>query len=84
MHEMGDRRTTQLLRHLRTVAGLSVPSDFLRTLWTNRLPPNIHAIIVTQEQAALDDVAQLADKTVEVTAPPYVALYRHLVLTSVL
>jgi len=42
MHEeMGDRRPTQFLRHLRTLAGPSVPPDFLRTLWINRLPPNI-------------------------------------------
>ena len=40
----------------------SVTSDFLRTLWTNRLPPNIQAIIATQVQVALEDVAQLADK----------------------
>jgi hypothetical protein len=33
MHEkMGDRRPTQFLRHLRTLAGPSVLSDFLRTL----------------------------------------------------
>jgi len=63
MHEeMGDRRPTQFLRHLQTLAGLSVLSDFLHTLWTNRLLLNIQAIIATQGQAALDDVAQLADK----------------------
>ena len=74
MHEeMGDQRPTQFLRHLRTLAGPSVPSDFLRTLWTNRLPPNIQAIIATQAQVALDDVAQLADKIAEVTPPLYVA-----------
>jgi len=74
MHEeMGDRGPTQFLRHLRTLAGPSVPSDFPRTLWTNRLPPNIQAIIVTQGQAALDDVAQLADKIAEVTPSPWVA-----------
>jgi hypothetical protein len=74
MHEeMGDRRPTQFLRHLRTLAGPSVPSEFFRTLWTNRLPPNIQAIITTQGQVALDDVAQLADKIAEVTPPPSVA-----------
>jgi len=73
MHEeMGDRRPTQFLCHLRTLAGSSVPSDFLRTLWTNRLPPNIQAIIATQAQVALDDVAQLVDKIAEVTPPPCV------------
>jgi hypothetical protein len=74
MHEeMVDRRPTQFLRHLRTLVGPPVPSDFLRTLWTNRLPPNIRAIIATQGQVALNDVAQLADKIVEVTPPPCVA-----------
>jgi len=74
MHEeMGDRRPTQFLRHLRTLAGPSVPSNFLRTLWTNCLPPNIQAIIARQAQVSLDDVAQLADKKAEVTPPPCVA-----------
>jgi hypothetical protein len=74
MHdEVGDRRPTQFLRHLRTLAGLSVPSDFLRDLWTNRLPPNIQAIVATQAQVALDDVAQLANKIAEVVPPPYAA-----------
>jgi hypothetical protein len=73
VHEMGDRRPTQFLRQLRTLAGPSVPTDFLRTLWTNRLPPNIQAIIATQAQVALDDVTQLANKIAEVTPPPCVA-----------
>jgi hypothetical protein len=74
MHEeMGDRRPTQFLRHLWTLTGPSVPSDFLRTLWTNRLPHNIQAIIATQAQVALDDVAQLVDKIAEITPPPCVA-----------
>jgi hypothetical protein len=42
-------------------------------LWTNRLPLNIQDINATQEQFALDDVAQLADKIGEVTPPPCVA-----------
>jgi hypothetical protein len=74
MHEeMGDRRPTQILRHLRTLAGPSVPSDFLRTLWTKPLPPNIQAIIVKEGQAALEDVTHLADKIAEVAPSPCVA-----------
>ena len=74
MHEeMGSRRPIQFLRHLRTLAGPSVPSDFLRILWTNRLPPNIQAMIATQAQVPLDDVTQLADKIVEATSSPCVA-----------
>ena len=48
MHEeVGDLRPTRFLRHLRTFACPSIPSHFLCTLWTNRLPPNIQAIIAT-------------------------------------
>jgi hypothetical protein len=39
----------------------------------NGLLPNIQAIIATQAQVTLDDVAQLADKIVEVMPPPRVA-----------
>jgi len=42
-------------------------------LWTNRLLPNIQAIIAVQAQVPPDDVAQLADKIAEVTPLPYVA-----------
>jgi hypothetical protein len=70
---MGDRRPTQFLCHLRALAVPSVPSKVLRILWTNRLPPNVQAIIATQAQVALDVVAQLADKIAEVTPPPRVA-----------
>jgi hypothetical protein len=74
MHEdMGDRRPTQFLRHLRTLVGPSVPADFLRTLCTNRLSPNIQVIIATPARAALDAEAQLADRIAEVTRPPCVA-----------
>ena len=37
------------------------------------MPPNIQAIIATQTQVVLDDVAQLADKIAVVTSPPCVA-----------
>jgi hypothetical protein len=73
MHkEMGDRRPTQFLHNLRTLPCPSVPSDFHSNMWTNHLSPNIQVIIDTQGQTALDDVAQLVDKTAEVT-PPSVA-----------
>lgn len=70
---MGDRRLTQFLHYLRTIAGPSVLSDVLHTLWTNRLPPNIQVIIAMQTQVAFNDVAQLANKTAEVMTPTCVS-----------
>jgi len=55
MHEeTSDWRPTQFFRHLRILAGRSVPSDYLRTLWTNHLLPNIQSINATQAQVPLD------------------------------
>ena len=36
--EMGDRKPFQFLRHLKSVAP-EVPDEFLRSIWSNRLPP---------------------------------------------
>lgn len=69
MHEeLGDRKPSQFLRHLRHLAGPSVPDDFLRTLWSNRLPTNLQAVVASQPDLPLDKLADLAD-TVNEIAP---------------
>lgn len=60
--EIGDRTPSQFLRHLRNLAGTSIPDNFLRTLWTNRLPSSMQAILATQTDVELNKVAELADK----------------------
>ncbi|XP_043263443.1 uncharacterized protein LOC122403776 [Colletes gigas] len=59
--EIGDRKPSQFLRHLRGLAGTSVSELLLRTLWLGRLPANVQAILATQKDTALDKVAELAD-----------------------
>ncbi|CAK9821249.1 hypothetical protein ANTRET_LOCUS15 [Anthophora retusa] len=59
--EIGDRRPSQFLRHLRALAGTCVSEPLMRTLWLGRLPSNIQAILATQQDTALDKVAELAD-----------------------
>ena len=71
--ELGDRKPSQFLRHLKTLAGADVPDDFLRSLWSSRLPAHIQAIIATQINSSLEIVAQLADKINEVTPQPRAA-----------
>lgn len=67
MHEeLGDRKPSQFLRHLQTLAGPAIPDDFLRTLWASRLPNNIQTVIATQADASLETVADLADKVSEI------------------
>ncbi|CAK9821233.1 hypothetical protein ANTPLA_LOCUS11223 [Anthophora plagiata] len=59
--EIGDRKPSQFLRHLRGLAGTCVSESLLRTLWLGRLPRNVQAILATQKDTALDKVAELAD-----------------------
>lgn len=65
--ELGDRKPSQFLRHLRNLAGPQVPDDFLRTVWTSRLPPNVQTIVASQPKSDLDDVADLADRVNDIT-----------------
>ncbi|XP_032679541.1 uncharacterized protein LOC116847993 [Odontomachus brunneus] len=65
--EMGDRKPSQFLRNLRTLAGNAVPEQLLRTLWLGRLPTTMQAILATRTQDRLEDVAEQADRIQEVT-----------------
>ncbi|XP_049887031.1 uncharacterized protein LOC126381620 [Pectinophora gossypiella] len=67
--ELGERKPSQFLRHLQSLAGPTVPEDFLRTIWSSRLPHNIQTIVATQTDTSLEKVAELADKIFEL-APP--------------
>ena len=67
--EIGDRKPSQFLRHLRSLAGTVVPDDVLRPLWLSRLPSEIQAIVATRTQSPLDEMAELADVVAETLAP---------------
>jgi hypothetical protein len=73
MHEeMGDRKPSQFLRHLKSLAP-DVPDDFLRSIWSNQLPPHIQAILAGQSEVGLDTASHLADRICEVTPQPTIA-----------
>ncbi|CAG9835473.1 unnamed protein product [Diabrotica balteata] len=59
--ELGDRRPSQFLLHLQSLAGRTVPDSIIRSLWLDRLPSSIQAILAIQSNADLDTVAELAD-----------------------
>lgn len=68
--ELGDRKPSQFLRHLRSLSGPSSDQDkLLRQLWLRRLPLHAQAILTTQLDLTLDKLADLADKVVEVAQP---------------
>ncbi|KAJ0175083.1 hypothetical protein K1T71_009224 [Dendrolimus kikuchii] len=67
MHEeLGDRKPSQFLRYLQTLAGPTIPDSFLRTLWASRLPHNLQIVIAAQTDCTLETIADLADKVYEI------------------
>lgn len=74
MHEeLGDRKPSQFLRHLQHLAGPAVPKDFIKTIWSSRLPHSIQQVIATQGDIAPETLADLADKVHEIAPAAQVA-----------
>lgn len=67
--DLGDRRPSQFLRHLRSLAGTVLTDEkFLCQLWMRRLPASVQVILAAQSGQSLDKLADLADKVSEITA----------------
>ena len=66
--ELGDRKPSQLLRHMRQLAGNNQISDsFLRQIWMQWLPCNARQILSTSAQSTdLNSLAEMADKILEI------------------
>jgi hypothetical protein len=62
---MGDRKPSQFLRHLRSLA----PDYLLRTIWTSRLPWNVQTTLSAQHDTELD----AADRITEAVYRPAIA-----------
>ncbi|XP_018332529.1 uncharacterized protein LOC108742025 [Agrilus planipennis] len=63
--EIGDRKPSQFLRHLRSLAGNSTPENLLRTICSGRLPQSLQTVIATMKDKQLDEVAEIADYIME-------------------
>lgn len=68
--EIGDRKPSQFLRHLRDLAGKDVGDKIVRTIWLSRLPAYIQPHLVAQTQDSLNQLTDIADAIVEATRAP--------------
>lgn len=66
--KLNDKRPSQFLREIKSLAGTSLSTDTIRTLWLQRLPGQVHAILSTTSED-VDHLAIMADKIIE--ALPY-------------
>ena len=72
--ELGDRKPTQLLRRMQQLLGDHLPTPdnaFLKELFLQRLPANVRMVLAsTDPSTELPQLAEMADKIIEVATPP--------------
>ncbi|XP_026462690.1 uncharacterized protein LOC113365329 [Ctenocephalides felis] len=71
--ELGDRKPSQFLRHLTSLAGPLLDENILRTLWLQRTPTHTQQILKAHPTMKIEDLAAIADSIGEVNIAPTVA-----------
>lgn len=64
--EIGDKMPSQLLREMRVLAKSDVTDDFLKTIWLQRLPTQMQAVL-TVSSGSLEELAKMADRISDTT-----------------
>lgn len=65
--DLGDKRPSVLLRQMQDLAGIRLPDSLLKSLWLQRLPTQMQAILTTSSED-LNKLAIMADKIADVTS----------------
>jgi hypothetical protein len=69
LEEMGDRKPSQFLMHLRSLAP-DMPDLHLSTIWFSRLPTKIQTSLVCRPELDLEAAAACADSITEIASTP--------------
>jgi hypothetical protein len=73
--QLGDRRPSHFLRHIRSLAGTLVSDTMVRSLWLRGLPKRMQELLSVVTANDTDDLARIADKAAEFcTQQPICAL----------
>ncbi|GFW02847.1 uncharacterized protein TNCV_3732471 [Trichonephila clavipes] len=68
---VGDMKPSQLLRKMKSLAGVNISEKVLRTLWLDKLPDSIKNILVISSEN-LENLSVMADKILEINSLPEV------------
>ncbi|GFY53803.1 uncharacterized protein K02A2.6 [Trichonephila inaurata madagascariensis] len=63
--ELGDRRPSDLLRQMKSLAGSSISDELIKSLWLQRLPQQTQAILSISKDS-LNNIAEMAAKIMAV------------------
>lgn len=63
--QLGDKKPSQLLRQMRSLAGTSVTDDALRIKWLDLLPAQVSKMIKILKSLDLDEQANVADEILD-------------------
>lgn len=64
--EIGDKKPSQFLHHMKSLANEAITDEFIKKLWIQRLPATIRAVLSASTDN-LDNLAKMADSMWEVS-----------------
>ncbi|CAG9759912.1 unnamed protein product [Ceutorhynchus assimilis] len=64
--EPGDKRPSQLFRHMRTLAGTRIGGDVLRVKWLDLLPQPTSRLVLLIKNQSFEEHAEVADEAPEI------------------
>ncbi|XP_075990196.1 uncharacterized protein LOC142985839 [Anticarsia gemmatalis] len=67
--ELGEQKSSQLLRKMQDLARGKVSNETLAVLWQNHLPSAVRGVLAVADSKELDTLASIADKVAETLTP---------------